>query len=93
VESSRTEVREAVAASAAKMPPEVSDELLSALLSDADVAVRKLAIKSTSERNNKAIREQIGQITTTDTDDALRRIAGEHRESIAEARSSTARAE
>jgi HEAT repeat protein len=81
-ESSRAEVREAIAAAAARMPPEVSDIVLSSLLSDADPAVRKLAIKSTSERNSHVIRERIVEIATTDSNKALREIAEQHRQSI-----------
>jgi HEAT repeat protein len=81
-ESPRTEIREAVAASAARLPPEVSDTVLPGLLSDADAAVRKLAIRSTSERNSDAIKDRIGEIAATDTDEALRSIAERHRRSI-----------
>ena len=77
--SARPEVREAVAAAAARMPPEVSDTVLPELLSDADASVRKLAIRSTSERNSDAIRARIDEIAATDSDEALRRIAGRHR--------------
>ena len=77
--SARPEVREAVAASAARLPPEVSDAVLPDLLSDADVAVRKLAVRSTSERNSDAVRARLAEIADDDDDDALRRIADSQR--------------
>jgi HEAT repeat protein len=80
--SARPEVREAIAASADRMPPDVSNEVLSALLRDTDVAVRKFAIKATSNRNSDAIRERIGEIATSDTDTALRNIAEQKTRSI-----------
>jgi hypothetical protein len=76
-ESSRPEVRVAVAASADRLPPAVSDEILSRLLGDSEIGVRKFAIKSTSDRNSAAIRRRVVEIATVDADTALGHIAEE----------------
>ena|SRR5215207_3988955 len=71
----RMELRVAAAASADALPPSVSDEVLSRLLDDSQIGVRKFAIKSVSNRNSEAIRERIRQIATTDPNARLRQIA------------------
>jgi len=76
-QSSRPEVRTAVAASAGALAPEVSDELLSRLLSDPDIGVRKFAIKSASDRSGTPIRERVAEIANTEVYTALRQIAEE----------------
>jgi HEAT repeat protein len=81
-ESSRPEVRVAVAASAEALPPKVSDEVLSRLLDDPEIGVRKFAIKSTSDRNSDAIRRRLAEIATTDADTALGKIAEEKARSV-----------
>jgi HEAT repeat protein len=81
-ESSRPEVRVAVAASAEALPPKVSDEVLSRLLDDPEIGVRKFAIQSTSDRNSDAIRRRLGEIARTDADTALGKIAEEKARSV-----------
>jgi hypothetical protein len=76
-QSPRPEVRVAVAASAQALPPAVSDEVLSTLLGDPDIGVRKFAIKSTSDRNSDAIRQRIGELASTDDVPALRQMSAE----------------
>jgi HEAT repeat protein len=76
-ESSRPEVRVAVAASAEWLPPEVSDEILSRLLGDSEIGVRKFAVKSTSDRQSAAIRRRVVEIATADADTPLGHIAEE----------------
>jgi HEAT repeat protein len=76
------EVRVATAAEAGALPPNISDEVLSRLLDDSHIGVRKFAIKSTSDRNSKAIRRRIREIATADADSGLRQIAEEKARSI-----------
>lgn len=71
----RMEVRISVAASADALPPNLSDEILSRLLHDSRIGVRKFAIKAVSQRNSETIRRGIREIATTDPDPGLRRIA------------------
>lgn len=75
--SPRMEVRVAAAASAGALPPRASDEVLSRLLGDSQIGVRKFAIKSISDRNGEAIKRRIRQIATTDANTGLRQIAEE----------------
>jgi HEAT repeat protein len=82
--SPRMEVRVAAAGSAAELPAQVSDEILSELIDDPLPAVRKFAIKSTSDRNSEAIRRRIVEIAAADADRRLRRVAGKQAEVIGE---------
>jgi len=74
-QSSRPEVRIAVATSVGALPPSLSDQLLSRLLSDSDILVRKFAVKSASDRNGVRIKERVAEIANTEVYPALRRIA------------------
>jgi hypothetical protein len=55
----------------------VSDEILSRLLGDSEIGVRKFAIRSTSDRNSAAIRRRVVEIATADADTPLGHIAEE----------------
>ena len=74
-ESPRPEVRVAVAASASVLPSSVSDQVLSALLEDSDVGVRKFAIQSVSERNSSAVKERLAAVAASETVPQLRQTA------------------
>lgn len=76
-ESPRMEVRVAAAASAGRLPARASDEILSRLLDDPQPAVRKFAIRSTSDRNSEAVRRRITEIAASDANTQLRRLAQE----------------
>jgi HEAT repeat protein len=78
----RPEVRVAVAASAHALPPTLSDEILSRLLNDSEIGVRKFAIKSTSDRNSDAVRQRLGEIATSEADTALGQIAEERAKTV-----------
>jgi HEAT repeat protein len=80
--SPRPEVRVAVAASAGTLPPRVSDQVLSRLLGDVDLGVRKFAVKSTSERNSDAVKKRLGTVATTEANTAVRQIADEKAKSL-----------
>ena len=80
--SPRFEVRVAAATSAGSLPPRVSDEVLSRLLDDPQAAVRKFAVRSTSNRNSETIRRRIAEIAVQDTDSRLQRVAEEHGKSL-----------
>lgn len=80
--SPRTEVRVAAAASAGALPASISDDVLSRLLSDSQIGVRKFAIKSISDRNNETIKRSVRDIATTDADTRLRQIAEDKARSI-----------
>lgn len=81
-EDARPEVRVAVAASAHALPPKLSDEILSRLLNDSEIGVRKFAIKSTSDRNSNAVRQRLGEIAISDADTALGQIAKEQAKTV-----------
>jgi hypothetical protein len=83
-ESPQMEVRVAAAASAAVLPAEESDTVLSKLLDDPHSAVRKFAVKSTSRRNAKAIRERVSDMASSEKSAGLRRVAEEKAKSVAE---------
>lgn len=78
----RPEVRIAVAASAAALPPTISNGVLLELLRDGDVGVRKFAIKSSSNRNSLEIKRRVGEIATTDPNMVLRGLAKEKARSV-----------
>jgi HEAT repeat protein len=80
--SPRFEVRVAAAASAKSLPPHVSDEVLSTLLDDPQAAVRKFAVRSTSNRNSETIRGRIAEIAAQDADPRLQRVAEDHAKSL-----------
>ena len=75
--SSRMDVRVAAAASAPDLPTEASDAVLSRLLDDAEPAVRKYAIQSSSRRNGDEVRRRITRLAGADTDPRVRRTAEE----------------
>jgi HEAT repeat protein len=79
----RMEVRVAAAASASELPGPISDAILTRLLDDPQPAVRKFAIKSTSDRNSDAVRRRIGEIAAADADRRLRHVAQQQAKSIA----------
>jgi hypothetical protein len=82
--SPRLEVRVAAATSAARLPARASDEVLTALLDDPHAAVRKFAVRSTSNRNSEALRRRVADIAARDTDARLRRTAEEHAKTLVE---------
>lgn len=84
-ESPRMEVRVAAAASADVLPAAVSDNVLSRLLGDSEAAVRKFAIKATSNRNSEAVRRRLTDIAGSDADARLRRVAQQQASTVAEA--------
>jgi len=73
----RPEVRVAVASSAGALRPDVSDEVLTRLLGDSEIGVRKFAIKSATELNSNAVILRVADIAATDSDLTLRQIAEE----------------
>jgi HEAT repeat protein len=74
-QSSRPELRTAVAASAHALPPSLSDDILSRLLRDSEVGVRKFAIHSTSERNSDVVRARLIEVAGSDVNTTVRQIA------------------
>ena len=82
--SSRPEIRVAVAASAGALPPEVSDKVLSRLLNDPEIGVRKFAIKSACDSNGSPIRQRLEEIATADASTAVRQIAEEKARSLSD---------
>lgn len=73
--SHRDEVRVAVAAGAAVLPPDAADPMLDHLLTDPDAGVRKFAIRSVSSANSEAIRARLSGIAADDDNSALRTLA------------------
>jgi HEAT repeat protein len=78
----RPEVRVAVAASAANLHSVQSDRILSALLNDPDVGVRKFAIQSISEKNKAGIRSKLQAIETQDPVSQIREHARQKRREL-----------
>jgi HEAT repeat protein len=81
-ESPRIEVRVAAATSAGRVPAQVSDEILSRLLDDPQPAVRKFAIRSTSDRNSAAVKRRIVEIAASDANTQIQRVAQEQERSV-----------
>jgi HEAT repeat protein len=79
----RMEVRVAAAMSADTLPARDSDEVLSRLLDDPQPAVRKLAIRSASDRNSEAVRQRIVEIASAEADTRLRQVAQERARTMA----------
>jgi HEAT repeat protein len=79
----RMEVRVAAAGSADVLPARDSDEVLSRLLDDPHPAVRKLAIRSTSDRNSEAVRQRVVELASAEADTRLRKVAQEQARTIA----------
>lgn len=69
--STRDEVRVAVAVSASLLPPEVSDRVLTPLLQDHEVGVRKFAIGSVTTGNKESVQRLVSEMT--DAEDAVLR--------------------
>jgi HEAT repeat protein len=69
--SGRDEVRVAVAVSAKVLPTEAADRVLTKLLKDQEVGVRKFAIESVTPDNEERVRRLVAEMTDSD-DDVLR---------------------
>lgn len=70
-DSSRPEVRVACATSANLLPAEAADRVLTKLLTDREVGVRKFAVESVTPDNEDSVRQLVAEMTDAD-DDALR---------------------
>ena len=70
-DSGRDEVRVAVAVSAKVLPSEAADRVLTKLLKDREVGVRKFAIESVTPENEERVRRLVAEMTDSD-DDVLR---------------------
>jgi len=81
-ESDQFAVRVAAASSAATMPAGLSDTMLTRLLDDPEPAVRKMAVRATTERNSTAVRERVSEIAARDTSSRLRNVAEAHARTI-----------
>lgn len=70
-DSGRAEVRVACAASANLLPPETADRVLTKLLTDREVGVRKFAVENVTPDNEESVRQLVVELADAD-DDALR---------------------
>ncbi len=70
-DSGRDEVRVAVAVSANVLPSEAADRVLTKLLTDREVGVRKFAIESVTPDNEERVRRLVAEMTDSD-DEVLR---------------------
>jgi hypothetical protein len=66
-----------------RMPAGISDDMLTRLLHDPEPAVRKVAVRATSDRNSAAVRGRVAEIAARDTSPRLRRVAEAHARTIA----------
>lgn len=73
-DSGREELRVAVAVSASMLPTQTSDRVLTKLLHDPDVGVRKFAVESVSPDNEEGLRDTVRELAYAD-DEALRQKA------------------
>jgi len=71
----RPEVRVALAASLPNLNPEDANGILSILLDDSALGVRKFAIQSVSKVHNPAVRLKLQTLETTDPEPAIRDFA------------------
>lgn len=70
-DSRRDEVRVAVAVSAGVLPSETADRVLTKLLTDQEVGVRKFAIESVTPANEESVRRLVTEMADAD-DDVIR---------------------
>lgn len=70
-DSGRDEVRVAVAVSANVLPSEAADRVLTKLLTDREVGVRKFAIESVTPDNEERVRRLVAEMTDSN-DEVLR---------------------
>ena len=78
----RSQVRVAVAASAKHLKPEWANALLTTLLDDADMGVRKFAVQSVSSVHAPAVHEKLRQLRLHDSVPALRALTDHHLRSV-----------
>ena len=71
----RPELRVALAASTANLPPRAANNILLTLLDDADVGVRKFAVEAVSGKHNPAVHAKVRDIGTQDPEPVLRDVA------------------
>jgi hypothetical protein len=76
------EVRVALAASSRILPPRVSDEMLTSLLDDTDVGVRKFAIKSVTSENAARVQNKVKRLAQQETIPTLRDLSQEKLEEL-----------
>jgi HEAT repeat protein len=75
VADSRPEIRVALAASAHNLKPDDANDILVQLLGDADLGVRKFAVKSVSSAHNTAVHQKLKDIKLRDPALPIRKIA------------------
>ncbi len=73
----RLEVRVAAATAAGRLPAELSDGVLLALLGDPDPAVRKFAVRSVSPRNGAAVRSRVQELADEEPNPRIKDMAEE----------------
>ncbi|MFE6834998.1 HEAT repeat domain-containing protein [Streptomyces sp. NPDC057705] len=77
VRDPRPEVRTSLAHVAERLPVDLSNQVLAALLNDPDIGVRKFAIRSVGPRNAEVLRAKVEQVSHSDENQGLRRVAYE----------------
>ncbi|MGK5556839.1 HEAT repeat domain-containing protein [Actinomadura kijaniata] len=75
-ESPRLEVAAAAASCAARLPGRESDQVLARLLDDRRPAVRKVAVRSVTDRNAPSLRRRVADLASSDDDRRIRDVAG-----------------
>ena len=81
-EDPRMAIRVAAAVAAATVPAAQSDQMLRKLLADPQPGVRKFAVRAVSDRNSEAVLRRVREISDTDENPRLQRVAGEKISSI-----------
>ena len=75
--SNRDEVRVAVAAAALKLPTDVASRLLTVLLDDSDIGVKKFAIQSVTRENAPMLQTKLRSLVESDLSNYIQRNAQE----------------
>ena len=81
-EDPRAGIRVAAAVAAATVPAAQSDQMLRRLLADPQPGVRKFAVRAVSDRNSEAVLRRVREISDTDENPRLQRVAEERISSI-----------
>jgi HEAT repeat protein len=75
--SDRAEVRSAAAGGASNLSPSAASDVLQPLLTDRDVSVRKVALKSVPEEAPSGLQATIQSLSEADSNPAIRELSSQ----------------
>ncbi|MBD0256010.1 MAG: HEAT repeat domain-containing protein [Cytophagales bacterium] len=73
----RSEVRVAAAVCSARLPTDVSDQVLDSLIDDQDLGVRKFAVQSITDASSDVLKQKLRRISSADGNAFIKSIATE----------------